>query len=269
MDETGQVQADRLYVEAMRAEVDWAPLHFDGWGHYEQARPAMPGETIEVIARWPDEGYTLQYRPMLGELTEARQYPIEPFPTVTVLGSVEEQDIPELRALAAADDAGRLAVRSAHVAVMDRTIPTEPPVRTGSSIPAHAEIPVHYSPTMGGPLKSGCLIHNDHPSVAYAVGGHWNLRLGRPVGLTPTGLLVFQPIGMGDVRLTIEHPVKEPVGPYITDARVGIYRHDGLGGWHQTAAVTEPDELQRLARGLMVPMSRAESRHSLFVRSVT
>jgi len=86
MIDSGPTAADRAYVEAMRSEVDWAPLYFNGWGHYEQARPMMPGETIEVLARWPDNGYTLQYRPLLGELTEARQYPIDSFPTVTVLG---------------------------------------------------------------------------------------------------------------------------------------------------------------------------------------
>lgn len=235
--------ADRAYVEAMRAEVDWAPLHFDGWGHYEQARPTMPGETIEVIARWPDQGYTLQYRPPLGELTEARQYPIDPFPTVTVLGRIDERDLARLHSHAAAGDDRALARSARDLAMADRTIPTESPVRTGSSIPAHAEVPVHYEPLAGHRVDPGRLIAEDHPSAAYAVAGHLNLRLGEPVGVTPTGLLVFQPVGMDSLRLTIEHPVSEPVGPYLGDARVGLYRNMGLGGWYQTATIRDVAEL--------------------------
>lgn len=67
----GWSDRERAYAEAIVAELDWAPLHFDGWAYYEQARPVLPGETIEVIGRWPDHGYTLQYRPMLGELVKA------------------------------------------------------------------------------------------------------------------------------------------------------------------------------------------------------
>lgn len=235
------------YTEAMRAEVDWAPLHFDGWGHYERARPAMPGETIEVIGRWPDQGYILQYRPLLGELTQARQFPIDPFPEVTVLGRVDEHDLPALRSLAKQGEVDQLARAAEQVAKTDRTIPSEPPVPTGSIIPAHAEIPVHYMPAASRWLEEGRLISDDHPSAAYAVAGDWGLRLGPPVGLTPTGFLVFQPVKMDGLRITIEHPVSQPVGPRITEARAGIYRHDGLGGWHQTAIVAQPDELQLLA----------------------
>lgn len=237
---------EHAYAEAMRAEVDWAPLHFDGWAHYEQARPALPGETIEVIGRWPDQGYTLQYRPLLGELTHAWQFPIDPFPEVTVLGRIEERQLPELRSLAAEGLVNDLSQGAAESAKTDRTIVPEPPVRTGSIIPAHAEIPVHYLPNAGRWLEEGRLIHEEHPSAAYAVAADWNLRLGRPVGLTPTGLLVFQPLGMNNSRITIEHPISQPVGARIADASVGIYRHDGLGGWHQTANVAQPDELQLL-----------------------
>lgn len=239
------------YTEAMRAEIDWAPLHFDGWGHYEQARPALPGETIEVIGRWPDQGYTLQYRPVLGELTQARQFPIDPLPEVTVLGRIDENDLPELKSLAEQGEVDQLSRAAEQVARRDRTIPIEPSVSTGSIIPAHAEMPVHYLPAGGRWLNPGQLIDENHPSAAYAVAGHWKLRLGPPVGLTPTGLLVFQPFGINDSRLIIEHPVSQPVGPRLTEARVGIYRYGGLGGWHQTATVVQPDELQRLglARG--------------------
>jgi len=245
------------YTEAMAAEVDWGPLHFDSWGHYEQARPAMPSEAIEVIGRWPDPGYTLQYRPLLGELTQARQYPIDPFPEVTVLGRVNENDLPNLRSLAKQGELDQLSRAAEQVAKTDRTIPTEPPVPTGSIIPAHAEIPVHYVPAAGKWLETGRLVSDDHPSVAYAVVGKWGLRLGPPVGLTPTGLLVFQPLGMDDSRVCIEYPVSQPVGPRLTEVRVGLYRYDGLGGWHQAATLFEVDQI----RSFMQPPMRSMSRH--------
>ena len=137
---------EQAYAEAMRAEVDWAPLHFDGWAHYEQARPALLGETIEVIGRWADQGYTLRYRPLLGELTEARQFPIDPFPEVTVLGRIDDSDLSELRSLAAQGLVDDLSRWAAELAKTDRASVPEPPVRTGSTIPALAEIPVHYLP---------------------------------------------------------------------------------------------------------------------------
>ncbi len=247
---TSWSDAERAYANAMRAEVDWAPLHFDGWGHYEQARPLLPGETIEVIGRWPEQGYTLQYRPLLGELTQARQFPIDPFPEVTVLGRVDGGRLPDMRAVASKELADELAEIASHVARSDRTVPIEPPVRTSSTIPAHEEIPVHYLPAAGPWLEEGRLIHEDHPSAAYAVAGHWGIRLGPPVGLTPTGLLVLQPAGTTEFRITVEHPVSQPVGLKISDARVGFYRHDGHGGWEQTATVAQPDELRLLAQPL-------------------
>lgn len=240
----------RAYADAMVAELDWAPLQFDGWAHYEQARPLLPGETIEVIGRWPDEGYTLQYRPMLGELVEASQTPIDPFPEVTVLGRIDESDILELRPLGPRDLVDELVDMAARLPMSDRTIPTEPPVATGSIIPDHAEIPIHYLPADGQWLEAGRLIHEDHPSAAYAVAGQWGLRFGAPVGLTPTGLLVFKAFGMDGVRLTVEHPVSQPVGPTLTEARAGIYRYDGLGGWHQAATVLDANELYRLCTSL-------------------
>ena len=263
---TGWTDWERAYADAMRAEVDWAPLHFDGWAHYERARPALPDETFEVIGRWPDQGYTLQYRPLFDELTEAWQTPIDPLPEVTLLGRIDETNLRELRSLAAEGLFDQLSEAASRTAKTDRTIPTEPPVRTGSIILAHAEIPVHYLPASGRWLEAGRLIHEDHPSAAYAVAGHWNLRLGRPVGLTPTGLLVFQPLGMDDLRMTIEHLLNQPVGPRITEARVGIYRYDGLGGWHQTATVAQPDELQRLTLDYAAPALEVGTRHSRLVR---
>jgi hypothetical protein len=237
---------ERAYADAMVAELDWAPLHFDGWAHYEQARPVLPGETIEVVGRWPDECYILQHRPMLGELVAARQFPIDSFPEVTVLGLIDESELPELRSLASHGRFDDLSESASRLAQATRTIPAEPPVPTGSFIPAQAEIPVHYLPADGLWLEPGRLVHEDHPSAAYAIAGHWGLRLGAPVGLTPTGLLVFQPLNMGGLRLTIEHPFEEPVGPKLTEARAGIYRYDGLGGWDQIATVLDANELQRL-----------------------
>lgn len=236
----------RAYADAMRCELDWAPLHFDGWGEYEQARPTLPRETIEVIGDWPDRGYTLQYRPVLGELVEAHQTPIDSFPEITVLGRVDERRLAELRSLASQASPDELSDAASRIARPTRTIAAEPPVPTGSIIPAHAEIPVHYLPVNGQWLKAGRLIHQDHASAAYAVAGHWRLRLGPPVGLTPTGLLVFEPLGKDGLRLTIEHPVSQPVGSKLSEAEVGVYRYDGLGGWHQTAVVRRPEELQLL-----------------------
>ncbi|MFP3881893.1 MAG: hypothetical protein ACLFRT_09515 [Actinomycetota bacterium] len=259
--------AKRRYADAMQAEVDWAPLHFNGWSHYEQARPLLSGETIEVIARWPEQGYTLQYRPLLGELTEARQIPIDPFPEVTVLGRIDGSDLPELQAVASCGLVDELSDVASQVAKSDKTIPIDPPVRTGSTIPAHEQIPVHYIPTAGRLLEEGHLIHEDHPSAAYAVAGHWGIRLGPAVGLTPTGLLVFQPAGMKDLRITVEHPVSQPVDPKITEARVGLYRYDGLGQWQQTATITQPDELPLLganhepARAVDVPFPLNQAHH--------
>lgn len=241
MDDTGSAQADRAYVEAMRAEVNWAPLRFDGWGHYEQARPTMPGEVIEVIGRWPDEGYLLQYRPLLSELTEARQYPIDPIPTVTVLGRADESDLADLRAFAANGKADEVANRAVQIARSDRTIPNEPPVRTGSTIPDHAEVPVQYEPVAGLWLGSGRLVDDDHPCVAYALAGQLRLRLGPPVGITPTGLLVFQPVGTERHRITLEHPSGHHAR--MAKASIGVYRLDGLGAWRQIATVHAPEGL--------------------------
>ncbi|MGQ0848256.1 MAG: hypothetical protein ACT4OP_03925 [Actinomycetota bacterium] len=141
---------------------------------------------------------------------------------------IDKAGLAALQFVAAAGDDCALARNAREVAVTDRTLPMEPPVRTGSTIPDHAEIPVHYEPSAGRWLGHSILIHEGHPAAAYALGGHWRIRLGPPVGLTPTGLLVFQPVGMRNVRLTIAHPVSEPVGLHLAASRVGIFRHDGL-----------------------------------------
>jgi hypothetical protein len=88
----------RAYADAMVAELDRAPLHFDGWAHYGGL--VLPEETIEVVGRWPEERYVLQYRSMLGELVAAKQFPIDSFPEVTVLGLIDEGELSELRSLA-------------------------------------------------------------------------------------------------------------------------------------------------------------------------
>jgi hypothetical protein len=59
---------------------------------------------------------------------------------------------------------------------------------------------------------------------------------------------------MNGVRLTVEHPVSQPVGPTLTEARAGIYRYVGLGGWHQAATVLDANELQRLCTSLSPSM---------------
>ena len=40
--------------------------------------------------------------------------------------------------------------------------------------------------------------------------------------------------------------MSQPVGPKLTKARAGIYRYDGLGGWHQSSTMHNVEELQRL-----------------------
>jgi hypothetical protein len=170
---------------------------------------------------------------------------------ITVLGRVDESGIHELGSIVSEGDIDKLSEAASRIARATRTIDFEPPVTTGSMIPAHAEIPVHYLPAGGRWLKAGGLVRESHPSAAYAIAGHWGLRLGPPVGVTPTGHLVFQPLDLDDIRLTIERPVSQPVGPKLNEARAGIYRYDGLGGWHQTATVLQPEELR------MVVASRA------------
>lgn len=263
---TGWSDGERAYAEAMTAELDWAPLQFDGWAPYEQARPLLPGETIEVMGRWPEQGYTLQYRPLLGELVAARQFPIDRLPEVTVLGRIDKSDLPDLRCLASRGLVDQLSDMATRLAKSDRTIPTEPPVATGSIIPAHAEIPVHYLPADGRWLEAGRLIHEGHPSAAYAIAGQWGIRLGAPVGLTPTGLLVFQPLGIEGLRLSIEHPINQPVGPKVTEARAGIFRYDGLGGWYQTATVHRMEELEPIVSSLSRAMESEPPRIRFAIR---
>ncbi|MGF1618597.1 MAG: hypothetical protein ACFCU2_12455, partial [Acidimicrobiia bacterium] len=84
----------------------------------------------------------------------------------------------------------------------------------------------------------------------YAIAGQWGLRFGAPVGLTPTGLLVFQPFGTDGLRMTVEHPISQPIGPNLTEARAGAYRYDGLGGWHHTATMHGAEEIVRLGNSL-------------------
>lgn len=50
-----------------------------------------------MVGRWPDHGYTLQYRPVL---VEARQTPIDPFPEISFLGRIDESGLSGLRSLA-------------------------------------------------------------------------------------------------------------------------------------------------------------------------
>lgn len=256
---------DCMVAAAMTAELRWAPLRFEGWGHYEQARPLMPNEPVEVIARWPDHGYVLQHRPELGELTQAVQTPVDYHPEVTVLGGIDSHDVIKLRMLAREADPISMAETASGMAKTNRALPEEPPVRTGSSIPAHEEIAVHYEPAGGTWLPPGQLIHERHPEAAYGLAGYWRFRLGPPVGLTPTGLLVFQPLGADGLRVTVEHPTRPPVGVQLDAAQLGIYRYDRLGRWCQTAVVRRVDELTRMAgfTGQLGPEQTPGIRHSV------
>lgn len=76
----------------------------------------------------------------------------------------------------------------------------------------HEAIQLEYESADGQWLEAGRLTHRDHSSVAYTTAGHWGIRAGPPVGSTPTGLLVFQPLGTDGFRLTVEHPISQQVG---------------------------------------------------------
>lgn len=79
--------------------------------------------------------------------------------------------------------------------------------------------------------------------------------IGAPVGITSTGLPVFEPHEMGGLRLTVENPMKPPVRHHLAAGRAGVYRHDGFGQWSQTATLAV-EELRRLA-----PLSRTSRHH--------
>lgn len=57
--------------------------------------------------------------------------------------------------------------------------------------------------------------------------------------------------------MTIENPVSQPIGPRIVEARVGVYRYEGLGGWGQTATVVQAEELQLLVATPSAKQARA------------
>ena len=78
----GSSDRERAYAEAMVAELDWAPLHFDGWTHYEQARPVLPGETIEVIGRWPERATSPAPAHARG-VRDGKAVPDRPLPIIT------------------------------------------------------------------------------------------------------------------------------------------------------------------------------------------
>lgn len=180
--------------------------------------------------------------------------PPRPRPLVTVYGRIRPELADTLRVLAARAGPDQAAAAAARYPTPSRRITEEPPVPTGSLAPGHAAEPVHYLPAEPVPyvpaepvpyIPAGRLVADDHPSAVYAVAGHWGLRLGPPVALTPTGLLVFQPLALAGNRITVEHPATHPVTPHLPSARLGVYRYQGLGTWEQVATLHTPDELTR------------------------
>lgn len=258
--EPGWTDWQQRMAAAMRAELDWAPMRFGGWEAYEQARPLLPGETYETVARWPDQEYVMVHRPQLGELVEAWQSPIDTMPLVTVTGAVTQADADYLRAIAVDDSPPELHAEAALLVQRTRTIPVEPPIRTGRTLPPDEEMEVHYEPMPPRhSLEWDDEAHQDHVVVAYGIAGEWHLRLGPPVGITRHGHLVFEPVGFNDglqlpgVRVTVEHgPIDIAVPPY-GEAQIGIYRHLGLGTWKQTALITDPAELAALVPDRELP----------------
>lgn len=131
-------------IEAMRAELDWAPMTFPSWTAYEHARPLLPGETYEIIGHFPQHGYILQYRRLLGELTQSNRLPIDQRPEVTVRGSVKAAHLAQLRRLDQRDDPQRMKDYIDRIVQPTYTLPTPQTIRTGSPIPEHSHLYPEY-----------------------------------------------------------------------------------------------------------------------------
>lgn len=234
-------------IDAMRAELDWAPMRFESWSAYERARPLLPGEQFEIVGHFPDHGYVLQYRSLLGELTQSLRYPIDQQPDVTVRGSVGAFHLAHLRRLDRQSDPQPMIDYIAQIMQPTYTLPATAQVARPSVIPSEPETASRYEVE---PAQPGISVPSlaDQTALAFRVAGGWRLRLSAPVDVTSRGEVVFEPIGFnnGDTvasaRLIFRRPA--PSQP----AEVALLRPEGLGRWKHTATLIHPDELRGVAR---------------------
>lgn len=235
-------------IEAMRAELDWAPMTFPSWTAYEHARPLLPGETYEIIGHFPQHGYILQYRRLLGELTQSNRLPIDQRPEVTVRGSVKAAHLAQLRRLDQRDDPQRMKDYIDRIVQPTYTLPTPQTIRTGSPIPEHSHLYPEYEINPTEPsFEVGTL--PEQAASAYRTAGDWRLRISTPVGTTATGELVFEPPGFNNgERIEEISLVFRPSATLAqTSSHAVLLRPEGLGRWRQTATLTDPRELPRAA----------------------
>lgn len=235
-------------IEAMRAELDWAPMTFPSWAAYERARPLVSGETCEIIGHFPQHGYILQYRPLLGELTESNRMPIDQQPEVAVRGSVKAAHLAQLRRLDQRDDPHRIKDYIDHIVQPTYTLPTREPIRTGSPIPEHSHLYPEYEINPTEP-ESDVGTLPEQAASAYRTAGDWRLRISTPVDATPTGELVFEPLGFNNGERIEETLLvfRTRATQAQTSPEAILLRPEGLGRWRQTATLTDPRELPRAA----------------------
>jgi hypothetical protein len=223
---------------AMRAELDWAPMHFDSWREYERASPLLPGETYEIITANPDEGYVLQYRPILGELSESRHYPIDQRPHVKVLGAIPGDAIPELRQIT--DNSRTHVLHRCLAAIIS-------PARSQQEHPygwAFGEQQDWYVNTP--PARNPIEPIDEQVVTAYQVAGWWKLRLGPPVGQDSLGRLIFEPPGFNDGTSLDNLRLSVTAQPAVERSEAVIYRPDGTDAWRNVGTLT--DQLFELHR---------------------
>lgn len=225
-------------ADAMRTELDWAPMHFDSWREYERARPLLPGEIHQIITANPDDGYVLQYRPTLGELTESRQYPIDPRPHIKVLGAIPDQAIPELRQI----------TNDSTIHVLQRRLAALlSPRRAEQEHPFGWQPPDRQDWYANTPPAANPIAPIPHQTVtAYQVAGWWKLRLGPPVGQDSLGRLIFEPPGFNDGTGLDNLRLSLTAQPTIETSEAIIYRPDGTDTWRNVGTLT--DQLSELHR---------------------
>ncbi len=214
------------WEQAMAAELDWAPIHFDNWRHYETARPYLdPTDTLKLLGEWSDQGITIYVRDRFGEVISTLQTPLDHTPTVTVHGTFDPGSIERIRA----------------VGIEAIPVPVHRPLPVERLIDGEGFYgdPVRYLQPSRATTTQAITV-----TGAYREAGHHGLRLGPPVGTTTDAQPVFEPIGWSNgsslegVRLAVER--SEQPG----DVRIGVYRPEGVD-WSRTSTFERVSELQR------------------------